>query len=68
MLGSLMGDIEDRELKRAVTRAVRETQRQEREHVAWTQKMITRLATEEARRMPEEEEIEEEGEGEEMSE
>ena len=68
MLSSLMGDIEERELKRTVTRAVRESQRQEREHVAWTQKMITKLATEAARQMPEEEEIEEEGEGEEMSE
>jgi rubrerythrin len=68
MLGSLMEDIEDRELKRTVKQGVREVQRQEREHVAWTQKMITKLATEEARRMPEEEEMEEEGESEEMTE
>lgn len=68
MLSSLMEDIEDRELKRAVKQGVREVQRQEREHVAWAQKMVTKLATEEARRMPEKEEMEEEGESDEMTE
>lgn len=69
MLSSLMEDIEDRDLKRTVKQAVREAQRQERDHLAWTQKMVTRLATEEARQMPEEPEAEEEeGESEEMTE
>jgi rubrerythrin len=68
MLSSLMEDIEDRELKRAVKQGVREAQRQERDHLAWTQKMVTKLATEEARRMPEKEEMEEEGESKEMTE
>jgi rubrerythrin len=68
MLASLMEDIEERELKRTVKQSVREVQRQERDHLAWTQKMVTRLATEEARRMPEQEETEEESESEEMTE
>ena len=53
MLSSLMDDIEERELKRTVKQGVREVQRQERDHLAWAQKMVTKLATEEARRMPE---------------
>jgi hypothetical protein len=68
MLGSVMDQIEERELKRTVSRAVREVRKQENDHVTWTQKMLTRLATEAAHQMPEEddeEEEEEEGEGEE---
>jgi rubrerythrin len=70
MLGSVMDQIEARELKRTVSRAVREVRKQENDHLTWTQKMLTRLATEAAHQMPEaeeedEEEEEEEGEGEE---
>jgi rubrerythrin len=68
MLASVMDQIEDRELKKIVSRAVREVRKQENDHVTWTQKMLTRIATEAAHQMPEmeeEEEEQEEGEGEE---
>jgi rubrerythrin len=64
MLGSVMDQIEERELKRTVSRAVREVRKQENDHVTWTQKMLTRLATEAAHQMPEAEEDDEEEEGE----
>jgi rubrerythrin len=62
LLGSLMDQIEDRDLKKSVSRAVREVRKQENDHVTWAQKMLTRLATETARKMPEMEEGEAEGE------
>jgi len=66
MLASVMGEIEDRELKKTVGRAVREVRRQENDHLTWNQKMLTRIATETAHKeekMSEESE-EEEGESE----
>jgi rubrerythrin len=67
LLGSVMDQIEERELKKLVSRAVREVRKQESDHLTWSQKMLTRLANEAAHQMPEmvEEEEEEEGEGEE---
>jgi rubrerythrin len=64
LLGSLMDKIEERELKKVVSRAVREVRRQENDHLTWNQKMLTRLATE-AARQPAEMEEGEEGEDEE---
>lgn len=58
-LGTLMDQIEARDLKKVVSRAVREVRRQENEHLTWTQKMLTRLATEAAHQQPEMEEGEE---------
>jgi rubrerythrin len=52
-LGSLMDKIEERELKKLVTRAVREVRKQENDHLSWNQKMLTRLATEAAHRSQE---------------
>jgi rubrerythrin len=56
MLGSLMDEIEDRDLKKAVSKAVREVRKQENDHVAWNQKMSTRLALEAAHKPQEMEE------------
>ena len=47
-LGSLMGKLENGELKKLATRAVREVRRQETDHVAWAQKTLTQLALEAA--------------------
>src|SRR5579883_2392909 len=52
LLGSLMDQIEGRDLKKVVSRAVREVRRQENQHLSWNQKMLTRLATETAHREP----------------
>jgi rubrerythrin len=52
-LSSLMAQIEDSQLKKVVSKAVREVERQERDHVNWNQKTLTKLATEAARRQPE---------------
>ncbi len=70
MLSSLMAQIEDSQLKKVVGKAVREVERQERDHVNWNQKTLTKLATEAARREPEqmEETDESEDAGEEMEE
>jgi rubrerythrin len=63
MLASVIGEIEDRELKKIVGRAVREVRRQENDHLTWNQKMLTRIATETAHQAPEmEQESEEESE------
>jgi rubrerythrin len=62
LLGSLMDKVEGRDLKRVVSRAVREVRRQENDHLTWSQKMLTRLATEAAQKMPEMEEDSEEDE------
>lgn len=59
LLGSLMEKIEERDLKKVVSRAVREARRQENDHITWSQKMLTRLATEAAQQPPEMEEGEE---------
>jgi rubrerythrin len=64
LLSSVMDEIEDRELKKLVSRVVREVRKQENDHVTWSQKMLTRIATEAAHQMPEAEEHEEEEEGE----
>lgn len=53
-LSSLMAQIEDSQLKKVVSKAVREVERQERDHVNWNQKTLTKLATEAARKQPEE--------------
>ncbi len=66
MLSSLMAQIEDSQLKKIVGKAVREVERQERDHVNWNQKTLTKLATEAARRAPEQ--MEETDESEEMEE
>jgi rubrerythrin len=58
-LSSVMNEIEDRDLKKVVTRAVREVQRQERDHLNWTQKTLSKLASEEAHREEEMGEAEE---------
>jgi rubrerythrin len=50
LLGSLADQIEERELKKLVSRAVREVRKQENDHLSWNQKMLTRLATEAAHR------------------
>jgi rubrerythrin len=60
LLGSMMERIEERELKKVVSRAVREVRKQENDHLTWNQKMLTRLATEAAQREPEMEETEDE--------
>ena len=65
LLGSLMEKIEERELKKLVSRAVREVRKQENDHLSWNQKMLTRLATEAAHHQPEMEEGEAEGDEEE---
>lgn len=62
LLGSLMEKIEERDLKKAVSRAVREVRKQENDHLTWNQKMLTRLATEAAQQPPEMEEGEEDEE------
>jgi rubrerythrin len=59
MLGSLMDEIGDRDLKKAVSRAVREVRKQEGDHVAWNQKTLTKLATEAAHQAQDAEETEE---------
>jgi rubrerythrin len=59
LLGSLMDRIEERDLKKVVSRAVREVRRQENDHLTWSQKMLTRLGTEAAQRQPGMEEGEE---------
>ncbi len=59
LLGSLVEEIEERDLKKIVSRAVREVRKQENDHLTWNQKMLTRLATEAAHREPEMEEGEE---------
>ena len=59
LLGSLMERIEERDLKKVVSRAVREVRKQENDHLTWSQKMLTRLATEAAHKPPEMEEGEE---------
>lgn len=59
MLGSMMEQIEDRDLKKVVSRAVREVRKQETDHLTWNQKMLTRLATEAAHQTPEMEQPEE---------
>jgi rubrerythrin len=53
LLGSLMDQVEERGLKKVVSRAVREVRRQENDHLTWTQKMLTRLATDAAHQQPE---------------
>jgi rubrerythrin len=58
-LGSLMEQIEERELKKAVGRAVREVRKQETVHLSWNQKMLTRLAMEAAHQATEMERQEE---------
>ena len=62
MLAAVMDQIEERDLKKIVSRAVREVRRQENDHLTWTQKMLTKLATEAAHQPPEMEEEGEEGE------
>jgi rubrerythrin len=63
MLASVIGEIEDRELKKIAGRAVREVRRQENDHLTWSQKMLTRIVTETAHKEPEmEQESEEESE------
>jgi rubrerythrin len=52
-LESLMEQIEDRELKKIATRAVREVLNQENDHLGWNQKTLTKLATELAHQMEE---------------
>jgi rubrerythrin len=59
LLGSLMETIEERDLKKVVSRAVREVRKQENDHLTWSQKMLTRLATEAAHQPSEMEEGEE---------
>jgi rubrerythrin len=49
MLSSVMDQIKDDKLKKVVGKAVREVERQERDHVGWNQKTLTKLATEAAR-------------------
>jgi hypothetical protein len=61
LLGSLMKKIEERDLKKVVSRAVREVRKQENDHLTWSQKMLTRLGTEAAHQPSE---MEEGGEGE----
>lgn len=61
LLGSLMEKIEERDLKKVVSRAVREVRKQENDHLTWSQKMLTRLGTEAAHQPSE---MEEGGEGE----
>jgi hypothetical protein len=56
-----MEKIEERDLKKVVSRAVRELRKQENDHLTWSQKMLTRLATEAAHQPSE---MEEGGEGE----
>lgn len=57
-LGSLMDQIEGRDLKKLVSRAVREVRKQESDHLTWNQKMLTRLATEAAHQTDEMEQLE----------
>ena len=59
LLGSLMEQIEHRELKKLIRRAVREVRKQEHDHLSWSQKTLTRLATEAAHHQPEMEDAEE---------
>jgi rubrerythrin len=59
MLGSLMQKIEDNDLKKSVSRAVREVRKQENDHLKWTQKALTQVAMEAAHESPEMEEDEE---------
>jgi rubrerythrin len=53
LLGSLMDNIEERDLKKVVSRAVRQVRRHENDHLNWTQKMLTTLTTEAAQHPPE---------------
>jgi rubrerythrin len=53
LLASLTEEIEERDLKKVVSRAVREVRRQENDHLTWAQKMLTRIATEAAHEQPE---------------
>jgi hypothetical protein len=64
LLGSVMEEIEELDLKKIVSRALHEVRKQENDHLTWTQKMLTRLATEAAHQKAETREAEE-GEGEE---
>src|SRR5579872_2650341 len=50
MLKSLVGRIQERELKDAVRSAVAEVFKQEQEHVQWNQETLTELAMERATR------------------
>lgn|GEM_PF-1736130 len=60
-LSTFAGEIEDRELSRAVRKATTEAARQERDHLKWTTDQITKLTQEMAwREEPSEEESEEE--------
>jgi rubrerythrin len=59
-LGSLMEKIEGSDLKKAVSRAVREVRKQENDHLSWNQKFLTQLAMEAAQRPSGMEEMEEE--------
>jgi len=62
LLATLAAKIEDRDLKKIVSRAVREARKQENDHLTWGQKMLTKLATEAAHHHPEVAQDEEEGE------
>jgi rubrerythrin len=64
-LGALMQKIDDGELKKTVSRAVREVRRQENDHLKWNEKALTQVAMEAAHQPPE---MEEEEEGFEMEE
>lgn len=55
MLGSLIDKLENGNLKKMASRAVREVRKQESNHLAWNQKTLTQLALEAAQRNEEEE-------------
>jgi rubrerythrin len=59
LLASLIETIEERDLNKVVSRAVREVRKQENDHLTWSQKMLSRLATEAAHQPSEMEEGEE---------
>lgn len=50
MLGSLLDKLENGDLKKMASRAVREVRKQESNHLAWNEKTLTQLALEAAQR------------------
>ena len=64
MLGSLVDEIEDDDIRKVANRAVREVRKQEEDHLSWNQKTLSQLALEashENQEMESDEEMEEEG-------